>query len=1403
MLKPSILAIISLLFANSIVAQGYETCIEAQASPVSISSYPYSATVSIDPSWINDTDYNPVGLGDNVSVAYWAFTVSNANSFSFSFLSSGSNSIVSDVSIGLSGDCPVFNSQEIFFGSLAQEANTDCEPLDAQTYIIAFAVNQGNEGDITLTINESLISNDDCDISNPEILTVTMGSTFCADGEYIYCGMASNTDHQVWYQYTNLTGENVDLELTFSSTGTSASATDLSMVVFIDDCFGGIVFPGTSEAGYCNILGSPQTISCIENWETIKILVGSPEDDSVNGPEGEFNVSAIEISDGPLNDECTGAIDITPFDECEWMPVSVILNKACPEDFGAIGACNFDIDPTVWFQFTAPNVGNSLRLEFQNINDSGSYLTVFEADDACDAFSTTAINADCEMGAGPHGENYNDLIPGLTYLVAFGNPVPGNYSFELKINELVENDQCFTAETLIGNTPLDGTTYCATQEFGGEYNSVACTDNDETNTVFYTYEVPVTDKGFNIVINEIFTGNPLADINLVVFEDDPIGACNTGPGATSVDDVCTSSGFINEEFECVGAGNYIIRIATSLINSGGFEITIEPLPLEQPNDNCDNPDAFAFNSPPVDEWMQTVAVTFGACPEHMNLDPTNCGISLFSTVWYEINAPAEAEYLDLQINDGTYDAFIAVFENGPDCDNLSFVPGSSCYTGIFNDLEAIAELQIDIVSGATYLIAVGSDEITGGVMNFGIKWVTDNADCPDGSNIGDLCDDLDPCTINDMVNDDCICAGTFQDTDNDGTCDAEDVCEGPEPGTACNDQDACTINDIITDGCECIGIFQDTDNDGTCDVEDICENGPEPGTICDDGNICTIDDLINENCLCMGTFQDEDNDGTCDAEDICENGPEPGTSCDDGNICTVDDVITESCLCLGTFVDSDFDGVCDAEDVCNDGPEPGSACDDGDVCTVDDTINMNCNCAGVFQDMDNDGTCDADDQCSDGPEPGSACDDNDNTTFNDQITSDCVCVGTNDPLFCPGLNLNIGEDCDDGDECTVDDIVDPDCNCMGVFADSDEDGTCDANDICQDGPEPGTVCDDGDACTINDVLDSTCNCIGSFQDSDEDGTCDADDECPNSPEPGTLCDDNDETTVNDIITSGCICEGTSDTTYCQEIELYIGDFCDDLDPCTIGDVVNTDCNCVGTFQDSDNDGTCDAEDVCSEGPEPGTSCDDNDDDTFNDQITTDCECMGTIDPNFCPALNLNIGDECDDGDECTVDEIVDSNCECIGTYQDSDSDGICDADDNCPGFENNDQADNDLDNIGDVCDGDDDNDGIADEDDNCPFIANENQEDGDMDGIGDPCDILSNLKLEYNLNLYPNPTAGILFIDLLDEVDYKVLSVQGNILQVAKSINSIIDLTSLPNGLYIIELAINERPIGYKKIVKL
>ena len=137
---------------------------------------------------------------------------------------------------------------------------------------------------------------------------------------------------------------------------------------------------------------------------------------------------------------------------------------------------------------------------------------------------------------------------------------------------------------------------------------------------------------------------------------------------------------------------------------------------------------------------------------------------------------------------------------------------------------------------------------------------------------------------------------TFIDTDNDGTCDANDGCP--------NDP-----NKIAPGDCGCGNPDTDTDNDGTADCIDECPNDPldfcGPCT-----NVCYTEFGSSESCA---TFIDSDSDGTCDAEDECPNDPNK--------------ILVGQCGCGNPETDTDNDGTADCNDNCPNDPnktEPGT-----------------------------------------------------------------------------------------------------------------------------------------------------------------------------------------------------------------------------------------------------------------------------------------------------------------------------------------------------------------------------------------------------------------------------------------------------------------------------------------------
>ncbi|MFZ6053523.1 hypothetical protein ABHV44_16020, partial [Flavobacteriales bacterium DA487] len=544
---------------------------------------------------------------------------------------------------------------------------------------------------------------------------------------------------------------------------------------------------------------------------------------------------------------------------------------------------------------------------------------------------------------------------------------------------------------------------------------------------------------------------------------------------------------------------------------------------------------------------------------------------------------------------------------------------------------------------------------------------------------GDSCDDGNPETVDDTIDENCQCGGNTvpgctdsnacnydpNATVNDGSC--------LFTGDSCDDGNAATVNDVITEECECEG-----ETVPGCTNINACNYDPDAtvndgsclftGDSCDDGDPETVNDTIDENCQCGGNTVPG-----CTDSNACNYDPNAtvddgsclivGETCDDGDPSTVNDVITADCNCEGETVPG-----CTNINACNYNPNAtvndgsclftGDSCDDGNPETVDDTIDENCQCGGnTIPGCTDSNACNYDPNATvdDGSclIVGETCDDGNAATVNDVITENCECEGETVP-GCTNINacnydpnatvndgscLFTGDSCDDGDPETVDDTFDENCQCGGNTIPGCTDlNACnyDPNATVDDGSclIVGETCDDGNAATVNDVITSDCECEGETVPG-----------CTNI----NACNYNPNATVND---GSC---------------LFTGDSCDDGNPETVDDTIDENCQCGGNTIPG-----CTDSNACNYDPNAtvddgsclivGETCDDGDPSTVNDVITENCECEGETVPG-CTNINacnydqdatvndgscLFTGDSCDDGNPETVDDTIDEDCLCGG-----------------------------------------------------------------------------------------------------------------------------------------------------------
>lgn len=355
------------------------------------------------------------------------------------------------------------------------------------------------------------------------------------------------------------------------------------------------------------------------------------------------------------------------------------------------------------------------------------------------------------------------------------------------------------------------------------------------------------------------------------------------------------------------------------------------------------------------------------------------------------------------------------------------------------------------------------------------------ASCEGGSvgcpSEGNSCDDGDTCTINDFINSNCQCAGTYTDMDNDGYCigddtDDNDPCTPVPSGSDC--MQSCVSYDYNTvesgygiwndGGSDCIRVVSSNYSyEGAFSIM-IRDNSHAASSTTTD-NLPALDATSIELDFAFYPFSMEV--GEDFFLEVSTNGGNTytvveswvsGSDFSNGSFYLVNSVISGYTFTNQTklrircdastnsdriYLDNLLISICSIdEDACM---QVGETCEDGDVCTTGETYDQDCNCVGgVSVDGDLDGICAEEDANDDDP-----------------------CVPYTDHPLCDICETE-GLACEDGDPCTLGETINSDCECTGgIYTDNDLDGFCYGNDP-----------DDTDTCSPDTDNCSDSDCVG-------------------------------------------------------------------------------------------------------------------------------------------------------------------------------------------------------------------------------------------------------------------------------------------------------------------------------------
>ncbi len=704
-MKNFILIAIFSFLTYSAFSQVYDNCAGAggDIDNIASGSMPYTFLGSIPNTFTDDGTYDATAsfAAGTYTTGFYAFTVDADGYYDIHFEAGGS--ATGDLSVGWdpgSGTCP---GAQTDVGDITTgfDITSDCIELTAgTTYYISMALENGHEGDFTITIDKGE------DVCEGALEEVFQGDNVL-DNSCSHKPPSPGTGGTIWTTYTVVPGPGGEVKhLTVDILPVSTGSLDKPYIyqVLLNDCSGDDV--------------SANAI-CLNAGDVLYIESGNNEPDY-----GDYTVHIDQGVTDVDNIDCVHAKELEVNETCEWVDFLEENNvDACPDPF-IVGACDLNQGPTVWYKVRIPVGADSIDVIVDNTSFGDVDMIISRQADAC---SYTAG----WCGEGGTLDEPIKLTPAdynTWFYIAVTDPAGGGgeYDIHVKIKVPPINDSpCMTDERPpydLGTVGVHTGTTCCSVGFNDDPDldkeNEECNPVTDDNAVWYRVTYDPTFDGVNININKTNTDGIDGSIGVEVYVGGADAICDES--AELRKSKCDGLPVTDMHIGCLHAGDYVfIKVANSDNEGdcGSFDIRVENIHDCDVADECvDITGAQELDPVTPDEVEINKVCTNGcldlSCP-NPGLPEACAGFDSQPTVWYQVNCDANAGQLYTYVTtNGSWTPVWSVFYS-PDNDctdlqNAASMGGVSC--SIDASSPTAPPLITGVAAGGVYYIAVSANE---------------------------------------------------------------------------------------------------------------------------------------------------------------------------------------------------------------------------------------------------------------------------------------------------------------------------------------------------------------------------------------------------------------------------------------------------------------------------------------------------------------------------------------------------------------------------------------------------------------------------------------------------------------------------------------------------------------------